>query len=151
MGLTIEKAAELAASAHRNQKDAAGEPYILHPMRVSLKVFDRTKSADYATVALLHDALEDSDISLDQLKKLGMTDDQLRAMQALTKRPGEEYEAYITRLMQTGGPIAREVKLADLEDNMDIRRLKGRRMGLTDGDNKRLNNYLQAWTRLTGQ
>lgn len=149
--MTIEAAAELAADKHKNQKDAAGEPYLLHPMRVALKVFDKTKSVDAAVVALVHDLIEDTDLTIGSFKEMGMTDDQLRALSALTRKNNEDYPDYITRVMQTGGPIAKAVKIADLEDNMDIRRLKGRRLGLTDRDKERLNNYLAAWTRLTAQ
>ena len=111
--VTIEDAIAFAAERHRGQRDKAGEPYILHPLRVALRVrTDRERLA-----AVLHDVVEDTGVTLDELRERGLDESVVAAIEILTKRDGEDYRTFIERVAQD--PIARAVKLADLADNLD--------------------------------
>ncbi|MCP3138958.1 GTP pyrophosphokinase [Pyxidicoccus xibeiensis] len=134
----LEEAISLAVEAHRGQRDKAGQPYILHPLRVMM----RLDSEAERTVAILHDVVEDTPYSLERLRGLGYPEDVLAALDALTRRDGETYEAFVERLRPNA--LARRVKLADLEDNMDVRRLAA----VTPRDAERLARYRAAWARL---
>jgi (p)ppGpp synthase/HD superfamily hydrolase len=136
---TIEDAIEIAVAAHRGQKDKAGQPYVLHPLR--LMALMRTPSEQMT--AVLHDVVEDSNWSLDRLRERGFSDEVVTAVDCLTRRDGELYEAFIERA--AAHPLARRVKLADVEDNLDVRRLAE----LTERDRERLDRYRRAWLRLT--
>jgi len=115
--VTLEDAIIFAADLHRSQRDKAGEPYILHPLRVALPVrSDRERLA-----AVLHDVVEDTGVTLDGLRERGLDEGVVAAIETLTKREGEGYPAFIERVAQN--PIARAVKLADLADNLDPDRL----------------------------
>ena len=115
--VTIEDAIAFAAERHGGQRDKAGEPYILHPLRVALRVrTDRERLA-----AVLHDVVEDTGVTLDELRERGLDESVVAAIETLTKRDGEDYRAFIERVAQN--PIARAVKLADLADNLDPDRL----------------------------
>jgi (p)ppGpp synthase/HD superfamily hydrolase len=135
---TLEAALALAVEAHRGQRDKAGQPYILHPLRVMM----RLETDAERTVALLHDVVEDTPWTLERLREAGYPEDVLRALDALTRRDGETYEAFVERLRPDA--LARRVKLADLEDNMDVRRLTA----VTPRDAERLARYRAAWSRL---
>lgn len=95
--------------------------------------------------AILHDVVEDSDWTIEQLRTRGFSEEVLHAVDGLTKRKGESYEAFVKRARQD--PIARQVKIADLEDNMDIRRMQN----LKSEDLKRLKKYHRAWRVLTAK
>ena len=138
---TLEDAIALAAQAHRGQVDKSGQPYILHPLRVMLRC--RTDAQRIA--AVLHDVVEDTGRTLGDLRDLGYPADILAALDCLTKRAGEPYEAFVERA--AADPIARVVKLADVEDNLDLRRLPG----VSDRDVDRLARYVRAWRRLQQQ
>ena len=114
---TLERALEIAAEAHAGQQDKAGQPYILHPIRVMLTV----KTMDERMAALLHDTVEDTSITLDDLASAGFSSDVVNAVQALTKSEGESRIDAAKRAVQN--IIARQVKLADVADNMDMRRI----------------------------
>ena len=131
----IETALEIAIKAHKNQKDRYGKPYILHPLRVMMNV----NGEDEKIAAILHDVVEDSEITLDDLRKSGFNVKIIDAVDCLTKREGEDYFDYIKRVLIS--PIAIRVKLADLEDNMDLKRIDI----ITEKDIARLNRYLKAW------
>ena len=135
---TLEDALELAVRAHRGQRDKAGQPYILHPLRVMARLDTETERM----VALLHDVVEDTPYTLERLRELGYGEDVLGALERLTKAEGEDYAAFIERVRPH--PLARRVKLADLEDNMDVRRLPA----VTAKDAERLARYRAAWARL---
>ena len=135
---TLEDAIALAVEAHRGQRDKAGRTYILHPLRVMMRLETDTERM----VAVLHDVVEDSAWTLEQLRTLGYPEEVLGALEHLTKREGETYEAFIERVRPHA--LARRVKLADLEDNMDVRRL----MAVTPKDAERLARYRAAWARL---
>lgn len=114
---TLEDAIALAAQAHAGQRDKAGQPYILHPLRVMLAQRDEaTRMA-----AVLHDVVEDTAVTLGELQRRGYPDAVLQAVQALTKTPGEDRLAAAARA--AANPIARQVKLADVADNMDLSRI----------------------------
>ena len=117
MTQTLERAIAIAATAHAGQVDKGGAPYILHPLKVML----RMTTLEERIVAVLHDVVEDCDISLDDLRKEGFSEEVLTAIQSVTKVPGESYEDFVERAAQN--PIGRVVKLADLEENSDLSRI----------------------------
>ncbi len=113
---TLEDAIILASQAHRGQVDKGGEPYILHVLRVMLR-----QNEDAARrVGVLHDVLEDTSVTLSDLKSAGYSEQVRAAVDCLTRRRGETYEAMIERVATN--PLARQVKLADLADNLDPQR-----------------------------
>lgn len=135
---TLEDAIALAVEAHKGQKDKGDDPYILHPLRVMFTC----KSEVERIVAVLHDVVEDTDVSFDDLRRLGFSEEVLTALECVTKREGEAYEQFVERA--AGNPIARVVKLADLQDNMDLRRLDA----VEPKDIERFQKYVKAWRRL---
>lgn len=137
----LDDAIELAVRAHRGQKDKAGVPYILHPLRVML----RMRTEEEMTAAVLHDVVEDTHYTLEDLGRAGYPARVLEAVDCLTRREGETYEAFIERVMPN--PIARRVKIADIEDNMDLRRIDNP----GDKDLERWRRYRRAWAVLTGE
>jgi len=134
----LARAIEIAASAHANQVDKGGAPYVLHPLRMMMK--QRSEAAMMA--AVLHDVVEDTHWTPEALQAEGIPQEVLDAVACLTKRQGEDYPAFIDRAGQNR--IAREVKLADLEDNMDLKRIPEPR----DEDFKRLAKYRRSWESL---
>jgi (p)ppGpp synthase/HD superfamily hydrolase len=136
----LEKALELAFKAHKGQKDRAGLPYILHPLRV----MSRVQTNQQKIVALLHDVVEDSALTLEDLQAQGFPKAIVHAVNCLTKRDGEPYDALIQRALNDH--LARAVKLADLEDNMDLRR---NREQLNEKDLERFDKYRRAWAILS--
>jgi (p)ppGpp synthase/HD superfamily hydrolase len=128
---TIEKAVEIAARAHAGQVDKAGAPYLLHPLRVMLSVI----TLEEQMAAVLHDVVEDTDVTLEDLKAEGFPAQVIEAIQALTKQPGETRLEAARRAARH--PVARVVKLADVTDNMDLRRIACP----TDMDYARLREY----------
>ncbi|WP_085648882.1 MULTISPECIES: HD domain-containing protein [unclassified Pseudomonas] len=117
MTQTLERAIAIAATAHAGQVDKGGAPYILHPLKVML----RMSSLEERIVAVLHDVVEDCGISLEDLRKEGFSEAVLSAIESVTKVPGESYEDFVERAAQN--PIGRVVKLADLEENSDLSRI----------------------------
>ncbi|MGH8329642.1 MAG: HD domain-containing protein [Pseudomonas fluorescens] len=117
MTQTLERAIAIAATAHEGQVDKGGSPYILHPLKVMLRV----TTLEERIVAVLHDVVEDCGISLDDLRKEGFSETVLKAIESVTKVAGESYEAFVERAAQN--PIGRVVKLADLEENSDLSRI----------------------------
>jgi guanosine-3',5'-bis(diphosphate) 3'-pyrophosphohydrolase len=115
---TLERAIAIAAAAHESQVDKAGEAYILHPLRVMLRV----TSLHERMAAVLHDVIEDTDVTLHQLIAEGFPPEVTAAVDALTKRPGESRTQ--AALRAANNPIAREVKLADNAENMDLTRIR---------------------------
>lgn len=112
---TLDEAIAEAVHCHAGQVDKQGEPYILHPLRVMLRVL-----SDARIVAVLHDTLEDTHISPAYLARRMQTID-YEALTLLTRRPEDSYDEYIERIVtthSTAGDIAREVKCADLQDNL---------------------------------
>ncbi|MBF0463145.1 MAG: GTP pyrophosphokinase [Magnetococcales bacterium] len=136
---TLERALFLAVTAHLGQVDKSGAPYILHPLRLMLRAQDDTARI----VALLHDTVEDTPLTLEQLRQEGFSETILTALDLLTHRPEQTYPEYIDRL-QTD-PLAVQIKLLDLEDNRDVRRLPA---PLSDADRHRLAKYEYYWSVL---
>lgn len=128
-------ALRIAIRAHEGQKDKSGREYIMHPIRVA----ERCKDPRAKIVALLHDTIEDTDVTPDYLYSQGFPDEIIEGVLSVTKREGESYEDFVRRAALN--PLGREVKRADLEDNMDIRRLET----ISDDDVNRLRKYLKAW------
>ncbi len=114
---TLERALVIAAEAHQGTTDKGGAPYILHPLRL----MHQMTTSDERIVALLHDVVEDSPWTLDALRAEGFPEEIVSAVDGLTRREGETYDNFIGRGVTN--PLARRVKLADIEDNMDVRRL----------------------------
>lgn len=111
----------LAAHEHRRQVDKSGLPFITHPLRMAIRAIERGLPIDVAIVAALHDVLEDTDDTLDGIREVGFEPQIVDAVEALTKRPDEAYESFIRRA--ASNPLARAVKLLDIEDNSDPQRL----------------------------
>jgi (p)ppGpp synthase/HD superfamily hydrolase len=117
---TLEDAIALACRVHRGQLDKSGKPYILHVLRVMLRQEEDTTRK----VAALHDVVEDSEMTIADLRAAGYSEEICAAVDALTRREGESYDAMIARV--EANPLALRVKIADLEDNMDpARQLPG--------------------------
>lgn len=133
--MLINKAIETAAKAHDGQVDKAGQPYIYHPLRVMLYAQgdERVKCA-----AVLHDVMEDSDMTETDLIKIGFTEDIITALKLLTREERQDYFDYVRALKKNS--IAKAVKLADLKDNMDMSRIKEP----TERDFLRLEKYKKA-------
>lgn len=137
---TLERAIEIAAAAHAGQVDKADQPYILHPLRVMLRV----GSPHERMAAVLHDVVEDTGVTLAQLEREGFPEAVLKAVEALTKRPGEtRMEA---ALRAKADPVARAVKLADNAENMDL----GRIANPTEKDHARIREYEEVRKALLG-
>lgn len=130
----------LATNAHAGQFDRGGKPYILHP----LKVMHYLKSDDeeLQCMALLHDVVEDTKTTWDDLTAIGCTERVINGVKALTKMPGESYDQYKQRVF--ANEDAMKVKMADLRHNTDIRRLKG----VTEKDIVRMEKYNRFYLEL---
>lgn len=114
--LTI-KAMEVAFSAHFGQKDKAGAPYIFHPFHIAENMPDE----DTTVIALLHDVIEDTDLTASDLRKFGFTPLQVEVVVAMSRKKDEQYFDYIQRVKENN--YSRIVKLADLKHNSDKSRL----------------------------
>ncbi|WP_306753081.1 phosphohydrolase [Paracoccus actinidiae] len=132
--MDLERAIEIAAGAHRGQRDKAGEPFILHPLRVMNACSTRTEQI----VAVLHDLVEDSELTLEDLRREGLSEDLVAAVDAMTRRKGETYVDFVDRTARN--PIARTAKIADLRDNLDMTRLANP----TQSDVQRSQKYVEA-------
>ncbi len=115
----INKALKLVFEAHAGQFDKSGLPYVLHPIVVASQMTDITSTA----VALLHDVIEDTKYTADDLLALGFSKEVVDAVVLLTHSSDEPYMDYINRIKQN--PVARAVKLADLKHNSDTSRFDG--------------------------
>ena len=139
---TLERAIEIATEAHKGQYDKAGNDYIGHPLRV----MDMGKTEKEKIVGVLHDVVEDTEWTFAQLAAEGFAQEVIDALQCVTKlSENENYDDFIERVKKN--PLATAVKINDLSDNMDIRRLPY----LSDKDVKRLKKYLKAYKKLTGE
>jgi (p)ppGpp synthase/HD superfamily hydrolase len=136
----LEQAIRIALDAHAGAVDKAGQPYILHPLTLMLGM----ASDDERITAVLHDVVEDSGVTLDDLATAGFSPRVLAALALLTHDKDEPYLDYIAAI--AADPLARAVKLADLRHNMDVRRLPPE---LGARDFERLATYRLAWERLT--
>jgi len=128
----------IAVRAHEGRCDRYGAPYILHPLRVMMRV----RSLVEKVVAVLHDTVEDSEITLDDLRREGFPDEVVEGVDCLTRREGESYEQYMERVVIS--PLAVTVKIADFEDNMDLRRFPE----VGPKEVERLQRYHSNWRKL---
>ena len=138
MNSKLDSAITLASQAHIGQKDKGGSVYILHPLRVMMQM----EKEDAKIVAVLHDVVEDSPLTFDDLKNEGFSDNIIDALKCLTKEQGETYEKFIERVLTN--KLATEVKIMDIKDNMDVTRLKT----MNDKDLERIKKYHHALMRL---
>lgn len=115
--MNLKNALNLAREAHAEQEDKGGNDYIFHPIYIALQM----NTEEEKIVALLHDVLEDSDISVMRLYKLGFSERVINAVRCLTHVKGEPYFKYINKIKEN--TIAVKVKLADLQHNADITRI----------------------------
>jgi len=147
--MSLSKAIEVAAEAHGDKKDMGGVSYILHPIHVMMAV--KQHGEDYMTVAVLHDIIEDTDWTLDEIvKEIGLTETQTQALDLLTHKESDSYDIYIEKMMIS--PMAKIIKIEDLNHNLDVKRIKQRRtFELSPGAQRRIAKYLKAWTALTGE
>jgi (p)ppGpp synthase/HD superfamily hydrolase len=130
----LEKALGIALIAHAGQKDKAGAPYILHPLRLMMTADE----PDTQVTALLHDVLEDSELTEDDLNQAGIPAHIAAAVAALTRQIDETYEEFIERIAQD--PLARRVKILDIQDNLNLKRLKS----VNKADLMRVTEYHRA-------
>lgn len=128
----------IAAQAHNGQKRKNGLPYLLHPFRVML----RMSTEKEMIVAILHDVIEDTSVTVEDLKAKRFAEDILTALSLLTKKRGQDYERYIAAISRNA--LARKVKIADLEDNMNLDELPE----IRDKDLARNDKYRKALQRL---
>ena len=131
----IERSLHIALRAYAGKTDKAGREYILHPLRVMAKM----KTDLEMSAALLHDVIEDSDITAEQLLAEGIPAEVVEAVQYLSKNENEEYQDFVARAKKN--KIAARVKIADIEDNIDVLRLSA----LDEYDLARIKKYHSAW------
>jgi (p)ppGpp synthase/HD superfamily hydrolase len=134
----LEQAIAIALKAHAGQRRKDGRPTILHPLHVMMQMETELEMI----TAVLHDVVEDSAITLADLRACGFPEEVLTAVFLLTHEDEIPYDEYIMALK--GNPLARRIKLVDLEHNMDIRDLPD----LTEADWERLRRYGRAWAVL---
>jgi len=131
---TLDRAILIAVQSHQGQRDRYGINYIIHPLRVMLNF----KTEKEMIVAVLHDVLEKSDWTLQKLRAEEFDNDILEAVDLLTRRDSQNYEDYINKLK--GNSLARRIKIADIEDNMNPKRM-GR---LSEEDSEKLSQLRRA-------
>jgi len=131
----LERAIAIAAEAHAGVKDKGGAPYILHPLRMMLKL----STPEERIVAVLHDVCEDCpEWTFERLRSEGFSPNIIEALDSVTKREGEPYRDFVLRA--ASNPIGRSVKLADLIDNSDISRIQNP----STEDYRRVAKYVDA-------
>lgn len=135
---TLQRAIELAVSFHSQQVDKSGQPYILHPMRIMLWC----STEEERQAAIMHDLLEDTSLTIDELIQEGFCQSVIDCVDCLTRRDGETYAEFIERCCEN--PMAIKIKLLDIADNMDVTRLDT----LGENDLGRLKRYHRARKRL---
>ncbi|MEG1502265.1 MAG: hypothetical protein RR370_02640 [Synergistaceae bacterium] len=132
----LTEAIVMATTAHMSQLDKGGNPYILHP----ICIMNNVDSIEEKIVAVLHDILEDTSVSVFELGAVGIDKQLISSIDMLTKRKKETYFEYIDRIAQSGDVVAMNVKIEDLTHNMDTKRLKE----LKNTDIERLSKYARA-------
>ena len=135
----LASAIKLCYEAHKNQVDKGGSPYYMHPIYVALNM----ESEEQKIVALLHDVIEDTEITIDDLRKKGFSEKIIKAVDAITKK-GESYEEYLKKVKDN--ELAKAVKIEDIKNNMDVSRLKE----ITEKDIARIEKYKKALAYLLG-
>ena len=130
----VDLALSIARQAHEGQLDKAGVDYIEHPIYVASQVDTEEEKA----VALLHDVIEDSSVTAEELLNAGLPETVVTAIQILSKKKGQDYQTYLENVKSN--PLARVIKLADLKHNSDLSRLSS----VTDKDLERFEKYKKA-------
>ena len=125
------KALKLAYEKHNGQLDKSGLPYIFHPFHLAEQMDDE----DSVIVALLHDVVEDTDVSVNGLEEMGFSERVIEAIKLMTHQKSTDYFEYIKRIAEN--PIAAKVKIADLRHNSDLTRLSS----VTEKDRERVEKY----------
>lgn len=139
-GEMLDKALLIATNAHHGQFDKGGNPYILHPLKVMHYL--KTDDEELMCMALLHDVIEDTNVTYQDLRDAGISERVIKALQCLTKQRGQTYEEYKSAVVSNYD--AMRVKMADLRHNTDIRRLKG----VTEKDIARIAKYQTFYMEL---
>jgi len=134
----LERAIEIAVTAHKGLRDKADKPYILHPLRLMFKM----QTENEMIAAVLHDVVEDTDWTIEKLEAEGISEEVITAVKLLTHDKKVPYKKYIETIKSN--KIALKVKLADLEDNMDIKRIAHPKFR----DYARLSEYLKYYNEL---
>lgn len=140
--LTLQKAIAVAVVAHGGQEDKGGNAYIRHPLRV----MEKLDTEDEMVCGIMHDVVEDTDITLNDLEVLGFTMSQIKVINALSKVKGQPHEEYISEIEKS--PLATKIKILDMKDNTQLHRLKN--ITLTEKDQKRYQRYIHDLHRLGG-
>ncbi|AUS02932.1 HD domain protein [Vibrio phage 2.275.O._10N.286.54.E11] len=133
-------AISLASEGHKDQFDKGGNPYILHPLKVMHKL--KTDDFELMQIAVMHDLIEDTDMTYARLRELGFSERVIEGLKPLTKVPGITNEEYEVGICKNYDSI--RVKMEDVRHNMDARRLKG----LSDKDFSRMQKYQKLYVRL---
>jgi (p)ppGpp synthase/HD superfamily hydrolase len=153
--MNLEKAIKIAVEAHTGQVDKGGNPYILHPLRVMLSL----NSKEERIVGVLHDVVEDCEgWTWERLKDQGCSDEIIEALKSVSKTleeekkfkemddPDDKMDHYLRFIQRAkANKIGRNVKAADIRDNLDISRIDD----ITESDINRLNRYKKALSILT--
>lgn len=138
----LARALEIAYQAHKGQKCAYGEEYILHPLRV----MSGARTEEERIVAILHDVVEDTSVTLDDLSKEGFSENVIKAIDLLTHRDEDSYDEYLEKIAISGSTLAVTVKILDLIDNINPLRLPE----IGDKEITRIRKYHKAYQRLRG-
>lgn len=136
----FDKAIFIAAREHLNVRDKGGHAYILHPMRIAMRL--RTNDEELMSIAILHDVVEDSKVTFQDLEKEGFSARVILALKLLTHQKGLSYDEYIDAMRFNKDALL--VKREDLRDNSDITRLKG----VTEKDFERMKKYQRAFVKV---
>lgn len=136
----FDKAIYIAAREHLGVKDKGGNAYILHPMRIAMRL--RTNDEDLMSIAILHDVIEDSKVTFEDLLNEGFSERVVAGLKLLTHQKGVSYDDYIDAMR--GNRDALRVKREDLRDNSDITRLKG----VSEKDLKRMEKYQRSFLKV---
>jgi len=137
----LNAAITIAAAAHADQYDRGGVPYLMHPLAVMYHL--ATNDEELKVIAILHDVIEDTDVTYEDLRNVGISDRAIAGIAAMTKLPGETYAEYKIKVMSNRD--AMRVKIADLWHNSDIRRLKG----VSEKDIARVEKYQKFYLELS--
>jgi hypothetical protein len=140
---TLQKAIEIAVAAHEGQLNKSGQPYVLHPLRVMLSL----NTEEERIVGVLHDVVEDTPMTMEQLRQAGFSVRVMSALALVTHEKGVPYAEYVVRC--ANNPIAKAVKLADLRDNGGLDRALCR-PELLERDLRRIHRYVLSYKFLTG-
>lgn len=133
-------AIRFASEKHVEQIDKGGRAYILHPLRMMMRL--RTRDDELMAIAVLHDVVEDCVVTFDDLRYIGMTERVINGVMSLTKQNGESYEKFIDRVCLNRDAML--VKREDLKDNSDITRLKG----ISKKDVDRMEKYMSSFRKI---